>query len=87
MKKTAKVMMIAAVMIMGTAVFAGPHHRVERCNPFGWIAEIFRPKHHHHHAPAPRFRKPEVTKRHKQVKHKPAKPQHRPAKPVHHRGR
>ncbi|MBE6355823.1 MAG: hypothetical protein E7058_01765, partial [Lentisphaerae bacterium] len=32
MKKTAKVMMVAAAAFMGTAVFAGPHHRHHKRN-------------------------------------------------------
>lgn len=59
MKKTAKVMMIAAAMILGTAAFAGPRHKpatvkVPKCPP----VKIVTPVKAHHKHPAPHVRRP-----------------------------
>ena len=59
MKKTAKVMMIAAAMILGTAAFAGPHHKpatvkVPKCPPVKMVTPVKAPHKH----PAPHVRRP-----------------------------
>ena len=76
MKKTAKVMMIAAAMILGTAAFAGPHHKpatvkVPKCPPVKMVTPVKAPHKH----PAPHVRRPAPI---------PAPHVRRPA-PIHHR--
>lgn len=84
MKKTLKVMMIAAVMILGAAAFAGPHGRpvVKKHghNPVAQIIHTIKKAVHgqpryRRPAPPPRFRRPAPM----------PKPHRRPAPPRHHR--
>lgn len=71
MKKIAKVMMIAAVMIMGTAVFAGPCKAPKKVKPaiFGWFFGKRVP-------PRPRVCPPRPAKKHevRKVGHTVRKP-------------
>ena len=84
MKKVVKIMLIAVVMFMGTAAFAGPHRKKERdgldiANGIvNLVLKVLRPetatiqhKPVYFHKPPARHHKPA-----KKVFHKPAPPKH-----------